>query len=107
MKDYIIRKIKRKILTVSAEAIVLVKLFYRCAAEGPDVAIYTPILATISPIMSLMLSASSKNTKPITADAGGTRKNKVAVWLADPALIKYINIVKAPKDTARICQPIA
>ena len=37
---------------------------------------------------------------------GGTRKNKFDVFDADPILINYIRIVKAPKDTIIICQPI-
>ena len=40
------------------------------------------------------------------ADVGGTRKNKLEVWLAVPILIKYINITNAPKEIAIICQDI-
>ena len=40
------------------------------------------------------------------AETGGTKKNKLEVLLAVPIFIKYIKIVKAPKDTTRICQLI-
>ena len=36
------------------------------------------------------------------AVVGGTRKNNVEVLLTEPALIKNIKIVKAPKDTSMI-----
>ena len=40
------------------------------------------------------------------AVVGGTRKNKFDVFEAEPILIKYIRIVKAPKETIIICQDI-
>ena len=49
---------------------------------------------------------SSKNNQAISAETGGIKKNKLDVLLAEPILIKYINIVKAPNDTAKICQLI-
>ena len=42
----------------------------------------------------------------INTETGGTKKNSVAVLLAESFLIKYIKIVNAPKETANICQPI-
>ena len=36
----------------------------------------------------------------------GIKKNKLDVLPAEPTLIKYIKIVKAPKETAIICQLI-
>ena len=54
-----------------------------------------------------MVKVSSTNSQPITADTGGIKKNKAEVLLAEPFLIKNIKIVKAPKETAIICQAIA
>ena len=42
----------------------------------------------------------------IIAVVGGTKKNKLDVFDADPIFIKYINIVNAPKETIIICQLI-
>ena len=36
------------------------------------------------------------------ADVGGIRKNTETVLLAELFLIKYIKIVKAPKETSKI-----
>ena len=41
-------------------------------------------------------------TAVMTAVVGGTRKNNVEVLLTEPAFIKNIKIVKAPKDTSTI-----
>ena len=41
---------------------------------------------------------SFKNIQAITADAGGTKKKRVTVLLAEPLWSKYIKIEKAPKE---------
>ena len=46
-----------------------------------------------------MLKISPRNNHAIIADTGGTKKNNVVVLLTDPAFIKNIKIVNAPKDT--------
>ena len=60
-----------------------------------------------NPNISSVLKYSFKNTHAIIADAGGTKKNSVTVLLADPLWSKYINIVKAPKETKNIWWLIA
>ena len=69
-------------------------------------AIKTPIAATINPTKSFLYNSSPSTIHAITAVVGGTRKNKFDVFEAEPILIRYIRIVKAPKDTIIICHPI-
>jgi hypothetical protein len=45
---------------------------------------------------------SFKKIHAIKAEVGGIRKKIETVLLAEFFLIKYINIVKAPKDTKKI-----
>ena len=43
----------------------------------------------------------------IKAETGGTKKNKVDVWLALLCFSNHISIKKAPSETANICHDIA
>ena len=58
------------------------------------------------PNISRVYISSFNTNQAIMAVVGGTKKNKLDVFEADPFLIKYINIVNAPKDTKTICQLI-
>ena len=49
--------------------------------------------------MSVNVNCSFKNIHAITAEVGGTKKNKVVVLPTVPLLIKNIRIVKAPNET--------
>ena len=60
----------------------------------------------INPHISLKKIFSFKKNQAIKADIGGIKKNKFEVLLAESTLIKYIKIVNAPNETAKICQPI-
>ena len=54
------------------------------------------------PIISKLLNLSFKKIQAIAADVGGIKKKIEAVLLAELFLIKYIKIVKAPKETSSI-----
>ena len=54
------------------------------------------------PKRSKLVKLSFKNNQAINADVAGIKKNMETVLLAELFLIKYINIVKAPKDTKNI-----
>ena len=66
------------------------------------VAIKTPIEAIAKPITSKVFNLSFKKTQAIAADVGGIKKKIETVLLAELFLIKYIRIVKAPKETNSI-----
>ena len=59
-----------------------------------------------NPIISIVYSSSFNTAQAIIAVVGGTKKNKLDVFEADPTLIRYISIVNAPKETMIICQLI-
>ena len=52
--------------------------------------------------MSIVVKFSSIKINAITAEVGGTKKNRVVVLLTDPSFIKNIKIVNAPNDTSSI-----
>ena len=54
------------------------------------------------PKISKLVKFSFKKSQAIKADVAGIKKNIETVLLAELFLIKYINIVKAPKDTKNI-----
>ena len=54
------------------------------------------------PIRSILVKFSFKKNQAIRAEVVGIKKNIETVLLAELFLIKYINIVKAPKDTKNI-----
>lgn len=58
--------------------------------------------AITNPRISNFVRVSFINTKAITAETGGTKKNKVEVLLTDLFLIKYIKIANAPKEIKKI-----
>ena len=57
--------------------------------------------------MSKVVKDSFKNNQAIAADVVGIKKNIVTVLLAELFFIKYMSIVKAPKDTKIIWWLIA
>ena len=57
--------------------------------------------------MSIVVKFSSIKINAITAEVGGTKKNRVVVLLTDPSFIKNIKIVNAPKETKNIWWLIA
>ena len=59
------------------------------------------------PKISKLVKFSLKKSQAIKADVAGIKKNIETVLLAELFLIKYINIVKAPKDTKNIWWLIA
>ena len=60
------------------------------------------MVAIIKPAISSELNFSFKNIQAIIADVGGIKKKTETVLLAELFLIKYIKIVKAPKETSKI-----
>jgi hypothetical protein len=54
------------------------------------------------PRRSKLVKLSFKKNQAITADVVGIKKKIETVLLAELFFIKYINIVKAPKDTKNI-----
>ena len=54
------------------------------------------------PSKSKFVRFSFKNTQAIKAEVAGIKKKIETVLLAELFLIKYINIVKAPKETKNI-----
>ena len=54
------------------------------------------------PSKSKFVRFSFKNPQAIKAEVAGIKKKIETVLLAELCLIKYINIVKAPKDTKNI-----
>ena len=59
------------------------------------------------PKISKLVKFSFKKSQAIKADVAGIKKNIETVLLAELFLIKYINIVKAPKYTQNIWWLIA
>ena len=60
------------------------------------------MVVTKNPNRSKLVKLSSKNNQAIKADVAGIKKKIETVLLAELFFIKYINIVKAPKDTKNI-----
>ena len=54
------------------------------------------------PKRSKLVKLSCKKSQAMKADVAGIKKNIETVLLAELFLIKYINIVKAPKETKNI-----
>ena len=59
------------------------------------------------PNRSIKENCSFRIINAIKAETGGTKKNKVDVWLALLCSNNHIKIKKAPSETANICQDIA
>ena len=68
---------------------------------------YTPIVVIKKPKRSKWVNFSFKNSQAIKADVAGIKKNIETVLLAELFFIKYIKIVKAPKETKKIWWLIA
>ena len=60
-----------------------------------------------NPIKSILVKLSFKNNQAIKADVARIKTNIETVLLAEFFFIKYITIVKAPKDTKNIWWLIA